>query len=235
MSEVILGFDVKPVPGGKRGVFTAVSKMTGKLRTIIIPSEVGKEFDIEDMTVGGKSAFREGGPPVPAVVFSENAWGSIKMNVRVKEGDEVSLMVTNKNQEERNFMAAMIWVDGDDEEKEESAKPGLPNIVESVKGTIQPGQPMRFVSPPIQETKTLRRLILICEQLASLRVTNIEVDGKDQLVGSVGPEGVGLPAAVYHPQSFPPRLNFAKGNEFAVVLQNDTADEVGIEILFVLE
>jgi hypothetical protein len=105
--EYILGFDSTSVPGATSANITKRPQVIFRPERVIIPSSVGVDFQVLDIKVGKNSQFSASGE-VPAVVFSETAFGvRLKMDTAQVSMD-VTISVRNTNAAQRNFTAAII-------------------------------------------------------------------------------------------------------------------------------
>jgi hypothetical protein len=105
--EYILGFDSTAVPGSTSANITKRPQVIFRPERVIIPAAVGVDFQVVDIKVGKNSQFSASGE-VPAVVFSESAFGvRLKMDT-CQVSMDVTISVRNTNAAQRNFTAAII-------------------------------------------------------------------------------------------------------------------------------
>lgn len=105
--EYILGFDSTAVPGSTSANITKRPQVIFRPERVVIPAAVGVDFQVVDIKVGKNSQFSASGE-VPAVVFSESAFGvRLKMDT-CQVSMDVTISVRNTNAAQRNFTAAII-------------------------------------------------------------------------------------------------------------------------------
>jgi hypothetical protein len=105
--EYVLGFDSTAVPGSTSANITKRPQVIFRPERVIIPGNVGVDFQVVDIKVGKNSQFSASGE-VPAVVYSEAAFGvRMKMDT-CQVSMDVTISVRNTNAAQRNFTAAII-------------------------------------------------------------------------------------------------------------------------------
>jgi hypothetical protein len=105
--EYILGFDSTAVPGSTSANITKRPQVIFRPERVVIPANVGVDFQVVDIKVGKNSQFSASGE-VPAVVFGETSFGvRLKMDT-CQVSMDVTISVRNTNAAQRNFTAAII-------------------------------------------------------------------------------------------------------------------------------
>lgn len=121
-SEYVLGFDRTVVPGEEIRVVSKKPQAIFKIERIIIPHDIGVDFEVLDVKIGDRSQLRatddQQGPigvtswanvvAIPAVVFSETASGVKLKTDTVGLDDEICITVRNLNPAQRDFTCAVL-------------------------------------------------------------------------------------------------------------------------------
>jgi hypothetical protein len=105
--EWVVGFDITTVTAGATVAITKQPQVLFRPERLIIPSNIALDFMLTVLKIGKNTQFTATGS-VPAVVFSESAFGvRLKLDT-CQISMQVILSVQNLAAQNRNFMGALI-------------------------------------------------------------------------------------------------------------------------------
>jgi len=111
----VVGFGSTSIPGLSSANIIIQPQIIFKIEYLVIPSYVAKDFFVTDLKVGGQSQFSSIGA-IPALVFAENAFPAILLKTDVCQiAQYITLSVTNKCKNARNFQGAVIGISAERE------------------------------------------------------------------------------------------------------------------------
>ena len=108
--EYPLGFDSGVVlipPGGSAPVINR-PQVVFKTERLVVPSDIGGSFVIDDLVVGKNSQFASNSVGVPARVFDENGVGVRLAGDTAQISQDIIIKVTNISGADARFRAAVI-------------------------------------------------------------------------------------------------------------------------------
>jgi hypothetical protein len=105
--EYVVGFGITTVTAGSTVPITVQPQVLFRPERLVVPSNIAIDFMLTDLKVGKNTQFTAAGS-VPAVVFSESAFGvRLKLDT-CQISMQIIIGVQNLSSKDRNFMAAMI-------------------------------------------------------------------------------------------------------------------------------